>query len=182
VTEIRSRPTGVASATALVLALTVGCVGPANRVAPLRGGPLQISEVIGKGDPTRRASTRLVAQGLAAGDPQRSLTYFERAIKIDTTNPYAYLAFASYEIQWGDVERGLQSLSQTELLLESQQLKSPRVEPHLAGLHGRAQVRMGRVRRGGRARVSEGEALLERARRLAPEVWDDGWLSAAELQ
>ena len=162
--------------------MAVGCFGLANWSPPVRGGPLQISELVGKGDPTRRASTRLVARGLAAGDPQRSLTYFERAIKIDTTNPYAYLALASYEIQWGDVERGLQSLGQTELLLESQQLKSPRVEPHLAGLHGRARVRMGRDQRGGRARFSEGEELLERARRLAPDVWDDGWLSASELK
>jgi hypothetical protein len=171
-------------AVALFLALAAGCAGRGYWVAPVRGGPLRISEVAGSGDPIRRASTRLVVEGLGAGNPQRALSHYERAIKIDATNPYAYLALASYEIQWGDVERGSQSLSQAELLLESQQLDSPRVEPHLAGLRGRARIRMGRDLRTAttRERASDGGSPLERARRLAPDVWGDGWLTAAELQ
>jgi len=169
---------------ATALALLAGCAGIANRATPVRGGPLRISEVVGEGDPTRRASTRLVVNGLAAADPQRALSHYERAIKIDATNPYAYLALASYECQWGDVERGLQSLSQAELLLESERRNSPRVALHLAGLRGRAQMRRSDDRRVpiGRSRVSEGQSLLERARLLAPEVWGDGWLTARELQ
>jgi tetratricopeptide (TPR) repeat protein len=172
------------SAAVLVLVLAVGCAGAGHGVAPVRGGALRISEVAGRGDPIRRASTRLVLKGLGAGEPQRALSHYERAIQIDATNPYAYLALASYQVQWGDVDRGLQSLNQAELLLGSEELRSPRVEPHLAGLHGRARVRMRRHTRvaktSGRAR--EGEPLLERARRLAPEVWGDGWLTAAELR
>jgi hypothetical protein len=34
----------------------------------------------------------------------------------------------------------------------------------------------------GNGRALEGEPLLKRARRLAPEVWGDGWLTAAELR
>jgi tetratricopeptide (TPR) repeat protein len=167
-----------------VLVLAVGCAGAGRRVAPVHGGALHISEVAAKGDPLRRASTRLVLEGLSAGEPQRALSHYERAIKIDATNPYAYLALASYQIQWGDVARGMQSLNQAELLLESEELKSPRVEPHLTGLHGRARVRMRRDTRAvkGNPRISEGEPLLERARRLAPEAWGDGWLTASELQ
>jgi len=169
---------------ALLLAFAVGCAATGRRVAPVRGGALHISEVAGKGDPLRRASTDLVLEGLDASDPQRALSHFERAVKIDATNPYAYLALASFQIQWGDVDRGMQSLSQAELLLESQELKSPRVEPHLAGLRGRAQVRMGPHTRVAKAegRASQGEPLLERARALAPDVWGDGWLTAAELR
>ena len=169
---------------ATALALLAGCAGTASRVAAVRGGPLRISEVAGAGDPTRRASTRLVANGLAADDPQRALSQFERAIKIDATNPYAYLALASYEIQWGDVERGVQSLSQAELLLDSERRNSPRVAPHLAGLRGRAQMRFAddRSATNGHGDVSKGKSLLKRAGLLAPDVWGDGWLSARELQ
>jgi hypothetical protein len=159
-----------------------GCAGPVQRVAPVRGGALRISEAVGKGDPTRRASTRLVVQGLDATDPQRGLSYFERAINTDATNPYAYLALAAFEVQWGDARRGLQSLEQAELLLESQQLRSPRVVPHLVGLRGRAELRSGNAPRAAATRAPTGEALLERARRLAPDVWGDGWLSAGELR
>jgi tetratricopeptide (TPR) repeat protein len=169
---------------ALVLAFAVGCAMTGNRVAPVRGGALRISEVAEKGDPLRRASTHQVLEGLGAGEPQRALSHYERAVKIDATNPYAYLALASFQIQWGDVDRGMQSLNQAELLLESQELTSPRVEPHLSGLHGRAQVRMrghAQVAKT-KGRFSDGEPQLERARRLAPDVWGDGWLTAAELR
>jgi tetratricopeptide (TPR) repeat protein len=167
-----------------VLALVLACAGTGRRVTPVRGGALRISEVAGQGDPLRRASTRLVLEGLGDADPQRAISHYERAIQIDANNPYAYLALASYQIQWGDVDRGVQSLNQAELLLESQELKSPRVELHLVGLRGRAQVRMKPRTRVAKTsgRVSEGEALLERARGLAPDVWGDGWLTAAELR
>jgi hypothetical protein len=174
----------VMAAAALVLALAVACAGIGRPVAPVRGGALHISEVAGTGDPLRRASTRLVLEGLGAGEPQRTLSHYERAIKIDATNPYAYLALASYEVQWGDVDRGMQSLNQAELLLESEALKSPRVEPHLTGLRGRAQVRMRQRAHLAKTkgRIPEGEPLLERARRLAPAAWGDGWLTADELR
>jgi hypothetical protein len=140
--------------------------------------------VAAEGDPIRRASTRLVVQGLGAGDEKLGISQIERAIAIDATNPYAYLALASLEVQWGDVDRGVELLDQTVLLLESENLKSPRVDPHLAGLYGRARVRMRSLGRPARAGdpVASDASLLERARRQAPEVWGDGWLTAAELR
>jgi hypothetical protein len=141
--------------------------------------PLRLTEVAHTGDPTRRASTRLVITGLSARPPERGVSDFERAIQIDATNPWAYLALAAYEVQWGDVFRGVQSLAQSELLLESQGLRSPRVEPHLIGLRGRAKLR---EIDGGGSGWSSGEAMLDEARSLAPDVWGDGWLGASELQ
>ena len=129
------------------------------------------------GDPTRRASTRLVLEGLHSTPPEKGLFDYERAIQIDATNPYAYLALAAYEIQWGDLSSGVHALAQSELLLESEGLRSPRVEPHLVGLRGRAMLRS----RDGVERRA-GESRLEEARRMAPSVWGDGWLGVAELR
>jgi len=161
---------------ALLAGFAVGCatgVGPRS----IQVRPLRISEVADDGDPTRRASTRLVINGLQSSPPEQGLSDYERAIQIDPTNPYAYLALAAYQIQWGDPEQGEQSLAQSELLLESEGLKSPRVEPHLIGLRGRAMLRSyDDVER------YTGESWLEEARRMAPEVWGDGWLGVAELR
>jgi hypothetical protein len=163
-----------------LLALLAGfAVACATGVGPRlsRTQPLRISEVAGHGDATRRASTRLVLNGLESSPPERGLFDYERAIQIDPTNPYAYLAFAAFEIQWGDLEQGVQLLAQSELLLESEGLKSPRVEPHLIGLRGRSMLR-------GYDDVERraGESWLDEARRMAPEVWGDGWLGVAELR
>ena len=130
------------------------------------------------------ASTRLVIRALASADSLRVISQCERAIAIDATNPYAYLALASHEIQWGDAKRGAQMLRQTVVLLETEGSRSPRVEPHLAGLYGRARVRNAGVaqRASTRKHAADGPVLLERAARMAPEVWGDGWLTAAELR
>jgi hypothetical protein len=165
---------------ALVVLLTGFAVACATGVAPrssLQVKPLRISEVVGDGDPTRRASTRLVINGLESSPPEQGLFDYERAIQIDATNPYAYLALAAYDIQWGNLEQGVQSLAQSELLLESEGLKSPRVEPHLIGLRGRAMIRSY-----DEVEQRAGESLLNEARRMAPEVWGDGWLGVAELR
>ena len=68
----------------------------------------------------------------------------------------------------------LEYLEQAELLLGAEDLRSPRVEPHLAGLRGAA------LRARGEQRAAS--ELLARASELAPSVWDDGQLSAAELR
>jgi hypothetical protein len=165
----------------VLLALLAGfAVACATGVAPRplqRVRPLRISEVAGDGDPTRRASTRLVINGLESSPPEQGLFDYERAIQIDATNPYAYLALAAFEIQWGDLEQGVQALAQTELLLDAEGLKSPRVEPHLIGLRGRSMLRSyDDVER------SAGQSWMDEARRRAPEVWGDGWLGVAELR
>lgn len=160
----------------ILLALITACAGPGVRTIPVDGGALRISEIAGSGDPLRQASTRLVLEGLALGDSERALSHYQRAIQLDATNPYAYLVLAAHEIQWGDPERGRQSLYQAKLLLESEQLDSPRVSPHLKGLRGRARIRSAAGDDG------SGMLLLKEAQRLAPDVWGDGWLKAAELR
>ena len=126
---------------------------------------------------SKPASTGLVLTGLdfdAGGETAHALSQYERAIQIDATNPYAYLALARYYADSSQPGRSLQYLEQAELLLVSQRIDSPQVEAHLVGLRGWALLNAGRF--------SEGAALLGRARRLAPDVWDDSRLSADELR
>ena len=157
----------------LVLVLVLGCATGGR----LGGGPeaLRFSELADEGDATRRASLRLCADGLDAdvdGRRVAALDQYERAIQIDPTNPYAYLVLARHDLEAGDPVRALEYLSQSEMLLESENARSPEVEAHLVGLRGAALRDMG----------DAGEDYLEQARRLAPAVWDDGQLTAAELR
>jgi len=157
----------------LVVVMMLGCATGGR----LGGGPeaLRFSELAGEGDATRRASLRLCADGLDAdvdGRRVAALGQYERAIQIDPTNPYAYLVLARHEIELGDPARGLEYLSQSEMMLESENARSPEVEAHLVGLRGVALRDMG----------GAGEDYLEQARHLAPAVWDDGKLTAAELR
>ena len=162
--------------TMLGVALALGCAvrGPGGRA---RDGPLRISEVADEGDVTRRASTGLVLTGLASDaelKPRLALSRYERAIQIDPTNPFAYLALARHYADRSDPGRTLEYLDQAEILLESQDLNSPRVEPHLSGLRGSALLAAGGS--------TEAIPLLERADALAPSVWGDARLSPEELR
>jgi hypothetical protein len=157
----------------LMLVLMLGCATGGR----LGGAPetLRFSELTDQGDATRRASLRLCVDGLDAdvdGRRAAALGQYERAIQIDPTNPYAYLVLARHEIELGDPARGLEYLNQSEMMLESENARSPEVEAHLAGLRGVALRDMG----------GAGEDYLEQARSLAPAVWDDGQLTAAELR
>lgn len=144
----------------------------------LRGpGGARLAHVPDPGDPTGRASLRLVLDGLDAdvrGDSQRALASYERALQIDASNPYAYLALARFYSEQGDAGRTLSTVDQAAVLFESLDLLTPGVETHLIGLRGSALLRDGRRR--------EGEPLLIEAARRAPDVWGDGELSAAELR
>jgi hypothetical protein len=138
---------------------------------------LRIESVAEDGDPTQRASTRLVLDGLASdisGNSGRALSQYERAIQIDSGNPFAYLALARHHVEERDGRRALVYLDRAQGLFEALELDSPRVEVHLIGLRGGALRQMGRVR--------EGDALLADAARRAPAVWGDGQLTAAELR
>ena len=157
----------------LVLVLMLGCATGGR----LGGGPeaLRLSELADEGDASRRASLRLCADGLDAdvdGRRVAALDQYERAIQIDPMNPYAYLVLARHDLEAGDPVRALEYLNQAEMLLESEDALSPEVEAHLVGLRGAALRDMG----------GAGEGYLEQARRLAPTVWDDGQLTAAELR
>jgi tetratricopeptide (TPR) repeat protein len=158
---------------ALGLALALGCAAVGGLSGA--GSALRFSQVENAGDPTRRASLRLCMDGLdadVAGRYGAALGLYERAIQIDPTNPYAYLAMARHTLEEGDPLRSLEYLDQAEMLLESEGARSPQVEPHLAGLRGAALLATGR----------DGATDLALARRLAPSVWDDGRLDAAELR
>jgi tetratricopeptide (TPR) repeat protein len=161
-----------------VVLLLAGISACAPYVVPPPGAPeppepLRISHVAGHGDPARRASQRLVLEGLdadARGRVQAALGQYERALQVDPTNPFAYLALARHEVQWGSPHRALEVLAQAETLLSA----AAGVEAHLVGLRGAALMALGRS--------AEAAPLLTRARSLAPQVWADGRLDASELR
>jgi hypothetical protein len=159
-------PRRIVAAALLVLA---ACATPG-----LPGGSVRLSDVEDDGDPARRASLRLVERGLGdeSGHPQLAVSDFERAIQVDPTNPWAYLALARHYAPTRP-DRALEYLDQAQAMLDAEQMLSPRVEPHLLGIRGMA-LRM----RGD----PSGDALLEQARRMAPEAWGDGYLSPEELR
>lgn len=156
---------------ALLLWLAPGCA------TTLRGGaPLRLSELSAEGDAARRASMRLIVEGLDSDSgpaASRAQSLYERAMQIDPTNPWAYLAMARHHVDTRP-DLALDYLDQAEVLLESEPELSPRVEAHLLGLRGAALVGIGQERRG--------RDMLARAGELAPSVWDDGRLGADELK
>ena len=158
-------------------ALLSGCAAGAPSIFSPQPEPLRLHEIADQGDAARRASQRLVLQGLASdakGDARVGRTNYERALQVDANNPFAYLALARQAVEGGDGALALEYLEQAELLLDAEDLRSPRVEPHLAGLRGAALRERGDTRG-----ASE---LLAHASELAPSVWDDGELSADELR
>lgn len=158
------------------LALLTGCAAGAPSIFSPQTEPLHLHEIAGEGDAARRASQRLVLQGLASdakGDARLGRRSYERALQVDANNPFAYLALARQAVEGGDATSALEYLEQAELLLDADELRSPRVEPHLAGLRGAALLAQGDKR---------GGELLAQASELAPSVWEDGQLSAEELR
>jgi len=154
-----------------------GCGGGPFRLEPETVDPIRISELFEDAPPARRASLRLVDEGLAADAEQnrsRAQSRYERALQVDPSNPYAYLAIARHEIGGLRPERALTFLDRCEGLLRMDGNESPRVLVHLVGIRGAALQRSGRE--------EEGAELLDRAAAMAPGVWGDGVLSADELR
>jgi len=171
----RSRAPG-APLLALVL-FAAGC----RALAPIppggSPGPLRLSDLAQQGDAQRRASLRLILEGLdaeAAGAEDRGVVLYERSLGLDATNPFAYLALARHYAAREDAARALQNLDQAEVLLAAEGGYDPRLEAHLLGLRGAALASAGQW--------EESRALLERARERAPIEWADGRLSPAELR
>jgi hypothetical protein len=138
--------------------------------------PLRIRELVDQGDPARRASYRLLVEGLQAdidGAHARAKGRYERAIQVDPTNPYAYLTFARFEVARRRADSARAFLDRTWALFDATGGVPPRVEAHLLGLDGAVEAMRG----------NHGEAArqLERARRLAPGIWDDAALAPEEL-
>jgi tetratricopeptide (TPR) repeat protein len=170
---------GLLPALPLALVGLAGCVLLPGVRGPVRGAvePLRISEVVSEGDPARRASLRLVVEGLDAdvrGARERALSVYERAIQVDPTNPYAYLALARHHAEGSDPEWALSFLDQADVLFEAQGELAPGVSAHLFGLRGQVLYADGEIDRSA--------VYLEKAWQLAPEVWGDGHLSADELR
>jgi tetratricopeptide (TPR) repeat protein len=169
------RPLATAVLVAWVsIVLVGGCAGPAR--AP-REAVLRIAEIDQLGDARRQASTRLVVQGLdaeIASTPQRALSRYQQAIRIDPGNPFAYLALARYYVAIADPERALEHLDRTQSLLDPDGALYQSTEPHLWGLRGWALAEAGRS--------ADAGPLLAEARKFAPSVWRDGRLDASELR
>ena len=72
------------------------------------------------------------------------------------------------------LRHGIEYLEQAEILLDTERLRSPRVEPHLIGLRGAALNASGKTKAAAK--------LLRRAGASAPKVWGDARLTAAELR
>lgn len=139
--------------------------------------PIRISEVVNEGDPQRRASNRIVLSGLQAdssGDGERALGRYEEALRVDATNPYAYLAIARHHAEGEDPRWALSFIDKADSLFRADGGPSPRVQPHLTGLRGQALYASGEI--------DAGLPLLEEAWTAAPTVWTDGRLTADELQ
>ncbi len=163
----------------LLLAVFVGCTagprsmpgfGPTTR-------PLTASAALGLYDAARDGSLRLVIEGLdedQAGRPARALAKYQRAIRVDPTNPFAFLALARHHLEGDSAEEASAFLDQARALFEAQGDLGPSVD--VWGLGLRAGIDRAR------GRTEKAEAWLAQARRLSPEIWGDGRLSARELR
>lgn len=133
-----------------------------------------MTDVVNQGDAKRRASQRLLIEGLradAAGADAAAKGKYERALQLDATNPYVYLVFARFEIERRNLNQADAFLERASSLFGGEMaagaVRSPGVEPHLLGMRG----------------VIDGNDsyALDEARRMSPSVWGDGQLSAQEL-
>jgi tetratricopeptide (TPR) repeat protein len=154
-----------------VAAWVASCQLPGATALP--GEPLRLSQRAAAGDPARRASMRLVLSGLDSDEAGRSAeasSLYERALQVDPTNPYAWLALARQEVFEGDPDRGLANLDKAETLLASDDAAAA----HLAGIRAAGLRALGQP---------ELAAPFQReARERAPAAWADGKLDAAELR
>jgi len=160
------------SALIAAAALAFACAAPPRAPTPPR-----VSEMVASGDDQFRASQRLVMEGLDAderGDAARAQSRYERALQIDASNPWVYLALARHYVEAGDAGHALAHLDRAEALLDAQPDASPGARVHCDGLRGAALALEGNR--------AEANALLDSAARSAPEVWGDGVLSASELR
>ncbi len=139
--------------------------------------PLTVSDALGQVDSTRDASLRLVITGLdedSAGRPDRALASYQRAVRVDSTNPFAYLALARYHLEGGEFDEASAFLDQARALFANSQ-----------GLGGDVDVWGIGLRAGidrARGRDDRADQRFEAARTLSPEIWADERLSPAELR
>ena len=152
-----------AGALAVLLWFVASCgTSPGISRDPFADAPTwRFADVAETGDARRRASNRLVGEALSdsLADTPRAQERIRRAIQIDPTNPWAYLALAREKVSRGEYEAAWAALDQTEARLLVEGEIPLGAQAHLSGLRGRAE-----------------------AERLAPEAWSDQHLDAAELR
>ena len=150
---------------------------PTRPELPESVAPVRISSVATAGDPARRASTRLALEGLdadAAAEPALAADRYARALQVDPTNPWVYLALARHRLDEGRPADALAALDQAEARLRAEGALAPGVQVDLIGMRGAAFVACGNSDRGA--------ALLSEAAHGAPDIWGDGHLDASELR
>ena len=137
--------------------------------------PFHLSEIAEQGDAQRRASTRLILDGLdfdRQGRRAQARSQYQLALQLDPGNPYAYLAFARHFAESTQPDRAFSYLEKLDGLLSLEEVPGG-LEAHRLGVWGTALRASGRY--------EEGQALLRRAAELSPLPWEDGHLSAEEL-
>lgn len=139
--------------------------------------PLTVSAALGQTDSTRDASLNLVISGLdhdTAGRPVRALASYQRAVRLDPTNPFAYLALARHHLEAGSISEASAFLDQARSLFESERRLGPAVDVWGVGL--RAGIDRAEERH------DQADSRFAAARKWSPEIWADERLSAAELR
>ncbi|MBY0398742.1 tetratricopeptide repeat protein [Myxococcota bacterium] len=139
--------------------------------------PLTASASLGRYDARRDASLRLVIAGLDAdsvGDAARARASYQRAVRLDATNPIAFLALARHHVAAGDPDEASAFLDQARALFESEGETGSSVDVFGLGLRAWIDRAEGRD--------AEADSRFEAARSLSPEIWHDELLSADELK
>ncbi|MEM9173897.1 MAG: tetratricopeptide repeat protein [Myxococcota bacterium] len=171
--------TAVLMLVTLLVVAVAGCAG-GPRLAPGFGPtvrPLTASSALGLYDAARDGSLRLVIEGLdedQAGRPDRALAKYQVALRVDSTNPFAFLALARHHLEGDSPEEASAFLDQARALFEAQGELGPSVDVWGLGLRAGIDRARGRNERA--------DALFAQARRLSPEIWGDERLSARELR
>jgi tetratricopeptide (TPR) repeat protein len=171
--EVAVRDSEPSSATSPELALP----GPFEPPPPPPEPPLTASASLGRYDARRDASLRLVIAGLDAdslGDPARALASYQRAVRLDATNPIAFLALARHHVAAGNPEEASAFLDQARALFESEGEVGSSVNVWGLGLRAWIDRAQGRD--------AEADSRFEAARALSPQIWRDELLSADELK
>ena len=139
--------------------------------------PLTASAALGRYDARRDGSLRLVIEGLeadAAGVPSRALASYQRAVRLDATNPIAFLALARHHVATGNPEDASAFLDQARALFESEGELGSSVDVWGVGLRAWIDRAQGRE--------DDADSRFDAARELSPEIWRDELLSADELR
>ena len=108
------------------------------------------------------------------GRPSRALASYQRAVRVDSTNAFAYLALARHHLEYGSGEQASAFLDQARSLFEVEGRRGSEVDVWGVGL----QAWIDRSR----GRDAMADTRFEAARTLSFEIWQDEQLSAHELR